>query len=187
MCGWSKIFCWCAKIHVACHRKYQNKGDADPPALWSRTVGLNAASISPCCRRTSSSYSAIVLSTSSKISSAAAKSRCFTKALSFWTLDMFADAQQQLFLHKLRRKHVGRLTGSDVQITRRAAKNRLPYKKVDLATEHFLNPSSQLDAQMQRLVKILKVINNTWIRCNDVYLWACFRVSLRLFTFRKRR
>lgn len=120
------------QIHAACHRKYQNKGDADPPALWSRTVGLNAASISPCCRRTSSSYSAIVLSTSSKISSAVAESRCFTKALSVWTLDMFADAQQQLFLHKLRRKHVGRLTGSDVQITRRAAKNRLPYKKVQI-------------------------------------------------------
>lgn len=74
---------------------------------------------------------------------------------------MFADAQQQLFLHKLQKKTRCRLTGSDAKITRRAAKNRLPYKKVDLATEHFLNPSSLLDAQMQRLVKILKVINNT--------------------------
>ena len=64
------------------------------PALCNWTWGCKTASSSFRCRHSSSSYSAIVLSNSSNISSAAAVSRCFTKTLSVWTLDIFTESQQ---------------------------------------------------------------------------------------------
>lgn len=59
------------------------------PALWSRCSGLKAPSGSLRSRRSSSLYSAIVRSNSSKISSAATVSRWLTEALSAWSEDIF--------------------------------------------------------------------------------------------------
>lgn len=59
------------------------------PALCNRTSGFKTASSSLRCRQSSSSYSEIVLSNSSNISSAAAVSRWLTNALSSRTLDIF--------------------------------------------------------------------------------------------------
>lgn len=67
------------------------------PALCNRTSGFKTASSSLRCRQSSSSYSEIVLSNSSNISSAAAVSRWLTNALSSRTLDIFFS-NQQLFL-----------------------------------------------------------------------------------------
>lgn len=55
------------------------------PVLCDPTFGLKSAFSSLCCRQSSSSYSAIVLSNRSIISSAAKLSRLLTKPLSVWT------------------------------------------------------------------------------------------------------
>ena len=70
-------------------KSYQNR-----PVLCNWTRGWKTASSSFRCRHSSSSYSAIVLSNSSNISSAAAVSRCFTTTLSVWTLDIFTDSHE---------------------------------------------------------------------------------------------
>lgn len=60
------------------------------PVLSTRTSGLRTASRSSLCRRSSSSYSRIVLSNNPNISSAAAVSRWLTKSLIHWILDIVA-------------------------------------------------------------------------------------------------
>ena len=77
----------------------RTRGKQNRPVLCNWTWGLKTASSSFRCRHSSSSYSAIVLSNSSNISSAAAVSRCFIKTLSVWTLDIFTDSHE-LFLQK---------------------------------------------------------------------------------------
>ena len=65
--------------------------EQNPPALWNTTSGFRTSSSVFRCRHSSSSNSATVLPNSSRISSAAAVSRCSTKALRVWTLDMFTE------------------------------------------------------------------------------------------------
>lgn len=70
------------------HLKTAGMNNVDRPVLSIRTRGLRTASSSFLCRQSSSSYSRIVLSNSSNISSAAAVSRWLTKSLTLWTLDI---------------------------------------------------------------------------------------------------
>lgn len=84
-CHWG---CSTCRLQICFHFTTENNNER-VPALCNRTSGFKTASSSLRCRQSSSSYSEIVLSNSSNISSAAAVSRWLTKALSSRTLDIF--------------------------------------------------------------------------------------------------
>lgn len=71
------------------------------PALWSWCLGLKAPSGSLTCRQSSSLYSAIVRSNSSKMSWAAMVSRWLTEALRPWSVDIFRHSSFS-FRHTLK-------------------------------------------------------------------------------------
>ena len=103
-CWWNRelqLHCVCCECDnkevIKC--KVRRRSKQNRPVLCNWTWGWRTASSSFRCRHSSSSYSAIVLSNSSNISSAAAVSRCFIKTLSVWTLDIFTDSHK-LFLQK---------------------------------------------------------------------------------------
>lgn len=73
-CHWGRSTC---RLQICFHFTTENNNER-VPALCNRTSGFKTASSSLRCRQSSSSYSEIVLSNSSNISSAAAVSRWLT-------------------------------------------------------------------------------------------------------------